>query len=417
MTSPHPPGDRLRIALLSYRGNPHSGGQGVYVNQLSKALAELGHSVEVFAGPPYPDLDPGIGLTRLDSLDLYRHEDPFRTPSRDEFNDWIDILEYSVMCTAGFPEPLTFSLRAARELIARRDGFDVVHDNQCLGYGLLQIQRHTPVVGTIHHPCSLDKKFEIVQADGWKKQASLRRWYGFTRMQGRVARRLPRLISVSEAAKEDVQREFGVPSRAIDVIHNGVNLDLFRPLPDVTRRPGRIVTTASADVPLKGLVYLIEALAKIRTEREADLVVIGKARKNGVVKAAIERFGLEKVVRFEQGVDAQRLVELYAEAEVACVPSLYEGFSLPAIEAMACRVPLVATRAGALPEVVGDAGVLVPPRDAGALATAIGSLLRDKSQRVALGAAGRRRVLNHFTWRAAAEATVAAYRGAIDAHG
>ncbi|HYI44795.1 MAG TPA: glycosyltransferase family 4 protein [Actinomycetota bacterium] len=411
MTSP-----RLRIALLSYRGNPHSGGQGVYINHISKALVDLGHQVEVLAGPPYPEVHPDVRLTKLDSLDLYRNEDPFRTPSRDEFRDWIDILEYSVMCTAGFPEPLTFSLRAARELIDRRSEFDIVHDNQCLGYGLLQVQRHIPVIATIHHPCSLDKKLEIGNTQGWKKQTSLRRWYGFTRMQGRVARKLPRLISVSEAAKSDVAREFGVASPAVNVIHNGVDVDLFRPLADVQRIPGRIVTTASADVPLKGLVFLIEALAKIRTEREADLVVVGKARTNGTVKAAIERFGLESAVRFEHGVDVERLVRLYAEAEVACVPSLYEGFSLPAIEAMACRVPLVATRAGALPEVVGDAGVLVPPRDAGALATAILELLRDKSQRVALAASGRRRVLDHFTWRAAAAATVDTYRKAIDAH-
>jgi glycosyltransferase involved in cell wall biosynthesis len=383
---------------------------------MSKALTDLGHHVEVFAGPPYPEVDPAIPLTKLDSLDLYRSADPFRTPSRDEFRDWIDILEYSVMCTAGFPEPLTFSLRAARELIARSSEFDVVHDNQCLGYGLLQIQRHIPVIATIHHPCSLDKKLEIGHTQSWKKQASLRRWYGFTRMQGRVARKMPELISVSEAAKSDVGREFGVGPRAIRVIHNGVDVELFRPLPSVLRKPGRIVTTASADVPLKGLVFLIEALAKIRTEREADLVVIGKARKDGKVTAAIERFGLESAVRFEPGVDVQRLVELYAEAEVACVPSLYEGFSLPAIEAMACRVPLVTTTAGALPEVVGEAGVLVPPRDAGALATAILELLRNKSRRVTLAAAGRRRVLNHFTWQAAAEATVDTYRRAIDAH-
>ena len=404
---------RLRIALLTYRGNPHSGGQGIYVHYLSKALVDAGHDVEVFAGPPYPELDPRVGLTKLESLDLYRADDPFRRPHRDEFTDWIDALEYGVMCTAGFPEPLTFSLRAARAI---GTGFDLVHDNQCLGYGLLQLKRRVPAIATIHHPCSLDRKLEVGHAPDWKKRASLRRWYGFTKMQGRVARLLPQLISVSETAKADVVQEFGVDPARVAVVPNGVDVELFRPLGDVQRVPNRIITTASADVPLKGLVYLVEALAKVRTERDAELVVVGRARPNGMVAETIDRFGMRDAIRFETGIDSSRLVQLYAEAEVAVVPSLYEGFSLPAIEAMACRVPLVATRAGAIPEVVGDAAVLVPPRDAGALATAIGSLLDDKSRRVELGADGRRRVLKQFTWEATASRTVEVYERVRRAH-
>ena len=407
---------RLRIALLTYRGNPHSGGQGIYVRYLSKALTDAGHSVEVFAGQPNPELDEGVKLTKLDSLDLYRADDPFRRPGRSEFGDWVDVLEYGLMCTAGFPEPLTFSLRAAQAIEARRDEFDVVHDNQSLGYGLLQLGRHLPVVATIHHPCSLDRKLDVGHASDWKKRASLRRWYGFTKMQGRVARRLPHLVSVSETAKQDVVSEFGVEPGRVAVVPNGVDVEVFRPLSDIPRKPGRIVTTASADVPLKGLVYLIEALAKIRTERPADLVVVGKARPNGMVAEAIDRFGLNTSVRFETGIDSSRIVQLYAEAEVAVVPSLYEGFSLPAIEAMACRVPLVATRAGAIPEVVGDAAVLVPPRDAEALAVAIKDLLIDKTRRIEMGADGRRHVLTNFTWAAAAERTVDVYERALLAH-
>jgi glycosyltransferase involved in cell wall biosynthesis len=410
------PDKRLRIALLTYRGNPHSGGQGIYVHYLSKALLAAGHDVEVFAGQPYPEVVDGVRLTKLDSLDLYRSDDPFRRPRRDEFGDWIDALEYGVMCTAGFPEPLTFSLRVARALADRPHDFDVVHDNQSLGYGLLKVKRRVPTVATIHHPCSLDAKLEVGHAMDWKKRASLRRWYGFTKMQGRVSRLLPHLISVSQTAKQDVISEFGVSPERVSVVPNGVDVDLFQPRAGVARKPGRIITTASADVPLKGLVYLIEALAKVRTERHAELVVVGRARPNGVVADAIDRFGVRTAVRFETSIDAERLVDLYAEAEIAVVPSLYEGFSLPAIEAMACRVPLIATRAGAIPEVVGDAAVLVPPRDAGALAEAIGALLDDKSKRVELGADGRRHVLANFTWAAAAERTIEVYERARLAH-
>ena len=414
MTSP----DRLAIALLSYRGNPHSGGQGVYVHHLSRALTELGHHVEVIAGPPYPEVHDSVELTRLPSLDLYRADDPFRTPALGEFHDVIDVTEFALMCTAAFPEPLTFSWRAARYLKERAGEFDIVHDNQCLGYGLLPIARLVTVVATVHHPITIDKRLEIDHASTFKRRLALRRWYSFTRMQGRVARRLPRIVTVSGSARRDVNRELGVPLHRIGVVHNGVDAELFRPLGHVQRVPGRIMTTTSADVPLKGLVFLIEALAKLRTERAgAHLVVVGKPAGRGRVKAAIERFGLRDAVRFETGVDAMRLVELYAEAQVAVVPSLYEGFSLPAVEAMSCEVPLVVTDAGAIPEVVGadgDAALHVAPGDASALAQSIGILLGDDAARLSLGSAGRRRVLERFTWRSAALQTVEEYRRATE---
>jgi glycosyltransferase involved in cell wall biosynthesis len=405
----------LRIALLSYRGNPHSGGQGVYVHYLSKALADLGHRVEVFAGQPYPELAAGVRLTSLPSLDLYRADDPFRRPRLNEFTEAVDALEYGLMCTAAFPEPLTFSLRAARALRSRRGEFDIVHDNQCLGYGLLRIP--LPTIATVHHPCSIDRDVAIAHADRARRKLALRRWYSFTRMQGRVARRLPRIISVSEAARADVIEAFKVEPERVSVVGNGVDFELFRPLGGAERRPGRIIATASADVPLKGLVFLVEAVAKLRTERRCDLVVVGKAASNGAVRAAIDRYGVGDSVRFETGIDRLRLVELYAEAVVAVVPSLYEGFSLPALEAMSCRLPVVATKAGALPEVVGrdgDAALLVPPGDAGALAAAMGRLLDDASLRVRMGAAGRRRILDHYTWEVSARATVDHYEEVVE---
>lgn len=408
----------LRVALLSYRGNPFSGGQGVYVRYLSKSLVDLGHQVTVFSGQPYPDLHEAIPFVPLPSLDLYRADDPFRTPRLREFRDPIDVLEYLTMCTAGFPEPLTFSLRAARNVLRQPAAFDIVHDNQSLGYGLLRIQkRGIPVVATIHHPCSIDRDIEIAHARSRKRKTALRRWYGFTKMQSRVARSLPRLVTVSDVGAADVVREFGVDPLRLAVVHNGVDTDLFKPGDTDHTIDGRIITTASADVPLKGLVFLIEALAKLRTERDATLVVIGRASQHGPVRSAIDRFGVRGAVSFESCVDWARLVQLYREAAVAVVPSLYEGFSLPAAEAMACGTPLVATNAGAIPEVAGTDGktaLLVPPRDAGALAAAIGRLLTDEELRRRVGAAGRDRVLERFTWKNAAQATIDEYVKVID---
>uniref|UniRef100_UPI00278BB207 glycosyltransferase family 4 protein n=1 Tax=Streptomyces venezuelae TaxID=54571 RepID=UPI00278BB207 len=369
--------DPLRIALLTYKGNPFCGGQGVYVRHLSRELVRLGHHVEVIGSQPYPVLDEGedlagLTLTEIASLDLYRSPDPFRTPKREEFRDWIDGLEVATMWTGGFPEPLTFSLRARRMLAARRGDFDVVHDNQTLGYGLLGGPRAigAPLVTTIHHPITVDRQLDLDAAADWKRRASVRRWYAFTRMQKRVARRLPSVLTVSGTSRREIVDHLGVREDRIRVVHIGADTDLWSPDPAVAEVPGRIVTTSSADVPLKGLIHLIEALAKLRTENpDAHLVVVGKRAEDGPVAAAIERYGLAGAVSFVKGISDAELVDLVRSAQVSCVPSLYEGFSLPAAEAMATGTPLVATTGGAIPEVAGDVGVTclaVPPGDAGA---------------------------------------------------
>ncbi|GAA3523690.1 glycosyltransferase family 4 protein [Streptomyces osmaniensis] len=412
----------LDIALLTYKGNPFCGGQGVYVRHLSRELARLGHRVEVIGSQPYPVLDEGaeyagrLTLTELPSLDLYRQPDPFRTPGRDEYRDWIDALEVGTMWTGGFPEPLTFSLRARRLLRARSGDFDVVHDNQTLGYGLLG-DVGAPLVTTIHHPITVDRQLELDAADGWRRRTSVRRWYAFTRMQKRVARRLPSVLTVSGTSRQEIVDHLGVAQDRVHVVHIGADTDLFSPDPSVRRVPGRIVTTSSADVPLKGLVFLVEALAKVRTEHpDAHLVVVGKRPTEGPVAQTVERYGLEGAVEFVKGISDAELVDLVRSAEVACVPSLYEGFSLPAAEAMATGTPLVATTGGAIPEVAGRDGetcLAVPPGDAGALAAGLSRLLGDPELRVRLGSAGRERVLRHFTWARAAEGTVARYREAV----
>src|SRR4051812_40222432 len=414
-------GDALRIALLVYRGNPHSGGQGVYTHHLSKQLVALGHHVEVFSGQPYPNLVPEVPLVKVPSLDLYRADDPFHIPKLSEFRSAIDVLEFAIMCTAGFPEPRTFSRRVRKVLNARCDDFDVIHDNQCLGNGILGLLHDGfPLVETLHHPITVDRRLELAH-NPWTKrpirQITLRRWFGFLGMQCKVARQMPRIITVSESSRRDIVKDMGVRYERMSIVPVGVDTDHFRPLAHVTRVPGRIMTTASADVALKGLVPLLEAVAKVRTERDAELVIIGKPRDGSSIPSVIDRLGLEGHVRFISGVSHERMVELYNEASVAVVPSLYEGFSLPAIEAMACGAPLVATTGGALPEVVGPDGrnaLTVPPGDPGALAGAIGRVLDDAALRDHLSVAGRAHVLDRFTWTEMARQTVEQYRLAID---
>ena len=412
----------LRIALLSYRGKPHVGGQGIYIRHLSKALVDLGHSVTVLGGPPYPTLDDRVPLVELPSLDIWSEPYPMRKPRIWEWKDWTDVVEHASFALGNFPEPMAFSLRAWRHLRDRRHDFDLIHDNQTLGWGILKLHLEGwPILETIHHPITVDRKLEIEHAASLWEQFGKRRWYAFTKMQTQVARRIPRLMTVSESSKMDIHRDHRVPLDRLHVVPVGVDPNLFRPISGVERIPGRLVTTASADVAMKGLRFLLEAIAKLRTERHIELTIIGKPNPESHASRTMTELGLDEIVSFVSGVPDERIVQLYSEAELAVVPSLYEGFSLPAIEAMSSAIPLVATTGGALPEVAGSHGetcFLAEPGDSDSLAAVIGAALDDPDQRARIGAAGRRRVVEQWSWRHTALRTVEQYRAAIaDAEG
>ncbi len=403
----------LRIAYLTYRGKPHVGGQGIYTRHLTKALCDLGHSVEVFGGQPYPVLDERVPLTELRSLDLFNDHYPGRFPAFWEFKSRYDFLETAVFSTGVFPEPLAFSARANHHLSKRLGEFDLVHDNQCLGWGIARLEQKIPTIVTLHHPITRDRMLEMAAAPNAYRRWSIGRWYSFVRMQGKVASRMPRVVVVSENSIQDIHTDMGVDLDRMRLVPVGVDPELFRPLDGIERRPSHLITTASADVALKGLAYLLEAMAKLRADgRAVTLTIIGRP-KPGKSMDLIERYGLRDSIEFVSGVSDERIVELYAEAELAVVPSLYEGFSLPAIEAMCSGTPLVATDGGALPEVTGVDGETVfrcTAGDAGSLATAIASALDAPDRREAVGAAGRQRVLERWTWRRCAELTVDQYR-------
>jgi glycosyltransferase involved in cell wall biosynthesis len=408
----------LRVALLSYRSKPHCGGQGVYVRHLSRELAALGHVVEVFSGQPYPELDEGVTLTKVPSLDLYREPDPFRVPKLREFRDRVDVEEFLTMCAAGFPEPKTFSTRVARLLAQRTDEFDVVHDNQVLGYGILKVEEiGLPLVTTIHHPITFDRRIDLAQTRNPWRKLTLSRWYGFLRMQGRVARKARKIITPSETSKRDIAKDFGVDPDRMLAIPLGVD-DIFVP-PTEPRVPGRIMAMASADAPMKGIATLLEAFAKLRTERDVELILVTQPKPGGRTEKLIDKLSITDSVRFVNGISDAELVALMGSAEVACVPSLYEGFSLPTAELMACGTPLIASRAGAIPEVVGPDGLcadLVTAGDVGELEAALAALLDDPERRELYGARGRQRVEELFSWRAVATQVAQVYEETIAAY-
>ncbi|NQU14404.1 MAG: glycosyltransferase family 4 protein [Desulfobacteraceae bacterium] len=403
----------LRICLLSYRSNPHCGGQGVYLKNLSRALKDLGHHVEVVSGPPDPGLDKEIALFQLPCLDLYNPEDPFRIPSLRELCDPINVMEWFGVSTMGFPEPFTFGLRAYKFLRGRFQQYDIVHDNQSLSYGLWAIGKFVPTVATIHHPITVDRDLAVrAVSSPWKKMKQ-RRWYSFVGMQKRVSRQLSKIVTVSQCARRDISKAFGIPLERFRVVPNGINVELFYPIPEIEREANRLIVTNSADTPLKGLRYLLKAVADVSTTHDVKLTVVGTPKKNGDIERLVGRLGLGRRVTFTGRIDNGEFVRHYARAAIAVVPSLYEGFGIPAGEAMACGVPVISTTGGALPEVVGDCGVLVPPGDPLALAKEIRGFLDHPERAREVGQAGFKRVHSSFTWERAAVKTVEAYRETI----
>ena len=397
----------MKIGLLSYRSNPFSGGQGIYVKHLSLALTKLGHQVDVISGPPYPDLHEDINLIKIPSLNLFELEDNLRLRSfrpsflfnLADFREWLGVLSGS------FPEPYAFGKRVNIYLDKTSTDYDLIHDNQSLCYELINIQKEIPLVTTIHHPITRDRRLALEAAATWKERLSINRWHSFLRMQKKVAPQLNRIVCPSNQSKADVIEELKVNAENVDVVLNGIDLDSFNRDERVEKKPYRIITTASADVPLKGLKFLIEAMTEIIEEiPEAHLMVLGRAKKEGDIAKQISRLNLEEKISFRSGLSQSEVVSLYASSHICVIPSLYEGFGFGAGEAMACGLPLISTQSGGLKEVIGQDAVIIEARSSKAIVKAVKDLFSNKEKQLALSRAGRKRMENEFNWMKAAEA-------------
>ncbi len=407
----------MRVCILSYRSYPYSGGQGIYMRYLSKALCDLGHEVDIVSGPPYPVVDDGVGLIRLPSLDLYSMasvQRMFIKPSR--LNTWPDFAEWALAMTGYFSEPLTFGMRAFKYLTGgQAKTYDVIHDNQTLAYGIVDIMNFGfPVVETIHHPVTIDRDLAIQSAKSLKDKLGYRRWFSFTGMQIKVAKQIEHIITVSEMAKRHITEVFEVPTSRLKVIYNGIDTKIFSPGEDVRREDNIILMVMSRDTIVKGLRFLLEALSELRKQYDLRLVVVGQTMGDGVTEKLMDRLGITDSVIFYNQIDTDELIRLYRTATIVAVPSTYEGFGLPAAEAMSCGAPVVSTTAGALPEIVGNAGILVPPADSKSLVNAIKGLIENPHRLRELSILGRKRILEQFSWKDAARKTADVYSEAID---
>lgn len=405
----------MKVCFLLHQGNMYSGGQGIYLHHITRELVNLGVDVHVIAGPPYPDVVEGVTVHKLRTYSIYRllETGRFFFFGRDPLSFFHPINFYEIATSrAGmFSVMAAFSFRAYRKLreLAAEHRFDIIHDVQGLGYGALLIKANgLPVVANIHHPLQVDRQNMVRQAETFSDMVKWLRFYPFF-MQEIVARRIDRVITGSNNSARSVMEAFRLPESHMRIIYDGVDTEQFQPN-GAAREPGSILYVGNSDDRNKGASYLVEALALLRHRPELRLTVVDRdvAR---VVPELSEELGIGDRVTVTGRLTKEELVAQYNSAQIFVSPSLYEGFGLPAAEAMACGAPVLATTAGAFPEIIEDgvSGILVPPGNAGALAEGIERILADAGLQKRLGEEGRRRILDHFTWRETAVKTLELY--------
>jgi len=394
----------------------YCGGQGVYICYLAGALQQLGHEVHVVSGPPYPVPPAGVKLHKVPGLNLYETSNLSSLSSPLQALTPLNLYEIAAVHIGFFPDIFTFSMRAYFKLrdLMSTERFDVIHDNQTLAYGMLLMKSlGVPIVATIHHPITVDLAASLAQSDTFRRGIRWTMFYSFLTMQGIVSRRMARVVTVSQSSAEDTARAFKLRKDRVRVVYNGIDTSIFRRLDGVEREPNSLVVVGKVEDNTKGIPYLLEAVKLLKGDLDVKVYVVGKQEASeGYGTNMAQQLGISDRVIFTGYVGTDELVRLYSSAEIGVTASIYEGFGLPAAEAMSCGTPVIATRAGALPEIVGDdaAGILVPPADPPALAAAIKRLLADKPLRQKMGQAARKRVEDCFSWQAAARKTVEVYR-------
>lgn len=392
---------KLKIAILSYRSAPFGGGQGIYIRDISRALSIMGHRIDVISGPPYPNLVDEINLIKLPGLDLFQTFS-FKERLRIFYNiknkKLVDFYEFISVLFGGFPEMRTFGYRA-NKFLKLSSHYDIIIDNQSLSYGILEIQKRFPLIEIIHHPISKDYKFEYETASSFLYKLSRHRWYSFLKMQKKVAKNINNIVTPSKNSKKDIVVDFGVNQKNINVINNGLDINIFIPYKNIKRDPFRLITTASADVALKGLDYSLRSLATLsKNFPEISLLVIGQLKKNGHTSRLIKDLGIEDRVLFKTALTKEEIAKEYASSSVAIVSSLYEGFGYPVIEAMSCEIPLIATNTSSIPELVGDFATLIPPMNENELSEAIKKILNNYEKYKKIAESGRHHIIENFNW-------------------
>ena len=406
----------MKVLILGYRGNPYCGGQGIYIYNLSKELARLGVEVDVMVGPPYPDpLEEWATVYKIENLNIWAiktRDIPLEKLKR-ILSPW-NFIDFVMTRLHFFYEMETFSFRSffALKKILKTKRYDIIHDIQSLGWGTIPIKGYNiPIVSTVHHPLTKDREADLVNDFGlWAKTTTIL-FYPLV-MQAFVIRKIDRVITSFKEGVDELYKAFKVRKDKVSVVYNGMDIDLFQNTGE-KREENALLFVGNTEDSKKGLVYLLEAM-KLLPENVTLTIVDDGPPKKLTAWDMIKKMGLESRVSFTGKLSYEDLVSMYSRKTMLVMSSLFEGFGLPAVEAMSCKTPVVSTTSGALKEVVSEeCGILVPPGDPVALKNGIEKLLADKKLMETMGEKGRKWAVDNFSWPVAAKNTLDVYRQVV----
>lgn len=388
----------LKIALLSYRSDPFSGGQGIYIKNISEALHNRGHEITIFSGNPLPEVNKAIKVVRIETPGFFETFDSlerlkiFTSLEKNRLN----FMDFFETFTGTFTEPVFFGERLVKNKYFQEtvDEFDIFHDNQSISsYPETVLKK---LVTTLHHPIHVDKEIDLTTEKSFLTRLSIKRWYSFLNFQKKNLKAVKKVISPSLSSKNDICRYFDYPSKNISVIWNGINLDDCK-FHQRESFNANFVTIISADVPMKNLKTVLKALYLLKQEGiNAKLTIVGDLREDN--NKLIDRLGLTKEITYKSKLPRKQLIQSLNNADIGIAPSKYEGFGFPLVEMIATGLPVIVSDKASLPELAGNAGLIFNSSDSNDLKEKMKELIENAALRNKVTENSKLRRDDFFGW-------------------
>ena len=388
----------LKIALLSYRSDPFSGGQGIYIKNISEALHNRGHEITIFSGNPLPEVNKAIKVVRIETpgfFETFDSLDRLKIFSSLEKNR-LNFMDFFETFTGTFTEPVFFGERLVKNKHFQEtvDEFDIFHDNQSISSYPEKVLKK--LVTTLHHPIHVDKEIDLTSEKSFLKRLSIKRWYSFLNFQKKNLKAVKKVISPSLSSKNDICRYFDYPSKNISVIWNGINLDDCK-FHQRESFNANFVTIISADVPMKNLKTVLKALYLLKQDGlNAKLTIIGDLREDN--NKLIDRLGLTKEITYKSKLPRKQLIQSLNNADIGIAPSKYEGFGFPLVEMIATGLPVIVSDKASLPELAGNAGLIFNSSDSNDLKEKMKELIENAALRNKVAENSKLRRDDFFGW-------------------
>ena len=389
---------KLKIAFLSYRSDPFSGGQGIYLKNLCEALVKRNHDITIFSGSPLPDVPKNIRLIKVETpgyFETFSFRERLKI-FKEQNKSRMDYFDFFETCTGTFTEPIFFGERLSLNKVFAEEAhtFDIFHDNQSLSNYPKIINKR--LITTLHHPIQIDRDIDLDNEKDFFMRLAIRRWYSFLSFQKRNIKNIKAVISPSESSKLDIQKYFNCPEEKIKVIWNGIDLSDHQ-FNIKEGHTNNLVTIISSDVPMKNLKTIIKAVALVRNDvPDIKLTIIGDLREEN--EKLIKNLDLQRNINFKNKLSRSDLIETLNNSDSGFSGSLYEGFGFPLVEMISSGLPVITSNKGSLPELASDAGLIFEATSSSDLADKIKNLIKQNDLRQKLINNARNRRDDFFGW-------------------